>query len=170
MCRHALTNERWEMLFPRFRLIARGLIRRHGCTRFITARSLTQSVMMQLRRRRDLPLDIEDSELLKRFTWRAQRVIKAKRRWRDRLRPHEELPPEDTNADDPQYSAERAEKQARVREALAALDPKDREVVILHYFEDLTIAEIAEVLGKKPGTVKSRLHRARLHLAELLGK
>ncbi|MET8828956.1 sigma-70 family RNA polymerase sigma factor [Streptomyces sp. NPDC004610] len=45
--------------------------------------------------------------------------------------------------------------------ALAALPPVEREVLLLFHLQDLPLAVCAEVLGVPPGTVKSRLHRAR---------
>lgn len=44
--------------------------------------------------------------------------------------------------------------------AVQELSPDHREVVALRYFRDLKVADIAEVLGCPPGTVKSRLNRA----------
>ncbi|MBN2248318.1 MAG: sigma-70 family RNA polymerase sigma factor [Coriobacteriia bacterium] len=44
--------------------------------------------------------------------------------------------------------------------AVQTLSPDHREVIALRYFRDLKVAEIAEVLGCPPGTVKSRLNRA----------
>lgn len=52
--------------------------------------------------------------------------------------------------------------------ALRELPRTQREVVVLHYLADLQVSEIATGLGVAPGTVKSRLHRARSRLAELL--
>jgi RNA polymerase sigma-70 factor (ECF subfamily) len=45
-----------------------------------------------------------------------------------------------------------------LRQALRALDVDQRLAVVLRYFEDLTVDEIAARLGERPGTVKSRLH------------
>jgi RNA polymerase sigma-70 factor, ECF subfamily len=42
--------------------------------------------------------------------------------------------------------------------ALAALPPQQRLVVVLRYFEDLSVEEIAQRTGERSGTVKSRLH------------
>jgi RNA polymerase sigma-70 factor (ECF subfamily) len=53
-----------------------------------------------------------------------------------------------------------AERDAALRAALATLPAHDREVVYLRYFLDLGEAEMAAVLGCRPGTVKSRLSRA----------
>lgn len=47
-----------------------------------------------------------------------------------------------------------------VRVALAALAPRQREAVVLRFLADLTVAEIAAVMGCAPGTVKSTLHHA----------
>jgi RNA polymerase sigma-70 factor (ECF subfamily) len=40
----------------------------------------------------------------------------------------------------------------------------------MHYLVDLPVAEIATTLRISPGTVKSRLSRARAHLADVLGE
>lgn len=48
------------------------------------------------------------------------------------------------------------------------MEPKFREVVILYYFEDLKIREIAEILSVSEGTIKSRLSRARDKLKKYL--
>ena len=52
--------------------------------------------------------------------------------------------------------------------ALQRLRPEYREVVVLHYQEDLTHLGIAEVLALPTGTVKTHLHRARKELASIL--
>ena len=51
-------------------------------------------------------------------------------------------------------------------DALAALPPRRRAVVVLRYYERLELEEIADVLDISVGTVKSTLHRA---LAQLKG-
>lgn len=56
-----------------------------------------------------------------------------------------------------------------LEEAIAALDPKYREVLILRDMEGLTAPEVAEVMGIGVGAIKSRLHRARLAVREALG-
>ena len=55
-----------------------------------------------------------------------------------------------------------------VREALAALAPLHREVLILAEYEDLDLATIAQVVGAEVGAVKVRLHRARKKLRAAL--
>jgi RNA polymerase sigma-70 factor (ECF subfamily) len=57
-----------------------------------------------------------------------------------------------------------------VEDALARLRPEDRAVVVLHYLADLPLRQIADTLGLREGTVKSRLHAGlsalRHHFAE----
>lgn len=57
---------------------------------------------------------------------------------------------------------------ARVREALRTLPPEQYQVVIMQYFYDLKLIEIARFLKISPGTVKSRLFRARTRLSRVL--
>jgi RNA polymerase sigma-70 factor (ECF subfamily) len=56
---------------------------------------------------------------------------------------------------------------AALREALAALEPTDREVVLLSAWEQLEPKEIAEVLGMPAGTARWRLHKARSALQNM---
>lgn len=65
---------------------------------------------------------------------------------------------------------ERREMSDAVREAVAALRPKLRAVVLLKYFEEMSYEEIAEVLGCSTGTVASRLNRGHKALARKLGR
>ncbi len=55
-----------------------------------------------------------------------------------------------------------------VVEAVLALPAKYRMAVHLYYYEELSVAEIAAVLGKSEGAVKSRLFRARALLRRYL--
>src|SRR5258705_2549567 len=64
--------------------------------------------------------------------------------------------------------AERAELDAAVRAAIAGLPEDRRLVLVLRDVEGLSYEEIATALDLDPGTVRSRLHRARLQLKEKL--
>ena len=55
-----------------------------------------------------------------------------------------------------------------VRNAISALSEEQREVIWLHYYEEMSFAEIARVLGCKPGAVRGRAHRGYEKLRELL--
>ncbi|QDV06762.1 ECF RNA polymerase sigma factor SigW [Planctomycetes bacterium Poly30] len=56
-----------------------------------------------------------------------------------------------------------------LEQGLQSLTPLEREVVLLHYFEGLPIDQIGEAIHAPPGTVKSRLHRARRKLRAQFG-
>lgn len=60
------------------------------------------------------------------------------------------------------------EIQKLVQEAIASLDPDHRIVIILRDINDLSYEEIAEIVGIKLGTVKSRINRARNDLKRIL--
>lgn len=62
----------------------------------------------------------------------------------------------------------RVELQDAVARAVTALPEEMREALILAHYEQMTIAEIAKVIGVEPTTVKSRLQRARAELRETL--
>jgi RNA polymerase sigma-70 factor, ECF subfamily len=62
----------------------------------------------------------------------------------------------------------RDEVRARVQDAVASLDPRDREVLVLRYLEGLTTDEIAAILGIRAGAVKMRHLRALERLRGLL--
>lgn len=49
---------------------------------------------------------------------------------------------------------------AELDHAIAALDPDHRIVLVMRYWQDRTVEDIADRLGIPPGTVKSRLHHA----------
>ena len=61
----------------------------------------------------------------------------------------------------PEQIAEQHELQKIVRALLDELPANHRAVLVLHYLEDYSIAEVAAILDCPEGTVKSRLHHAR---------
>jgi RNA polymerase sigma-70 factor, ECF subfamily len=75
---------------------------------------------------------------------------------------------EDKSAKDPLFLYMNKAKQADVQKAIEALPAVYREVIVLREFEELSYDEIAQVLDCPPGTVMSRLSRAREKLKEML--
>jgi RNA polymerase sigma-70 factor (ECF subfamily) len=69
---------------------------------------------------------------------------------------------------DPQQALERWELAQSVHAAIAALPRPYREVVVMRDLEGLSGEETCQVLGLEPATMKTRLHRARQQLRELM--
>jgi len=70
----------------------------------------------------------------------------------------------------PVAGGEDGESAAGLADALAGLDPGQRDVLLLYAWEELSYEEIAAALGVPVGTVRSRLARARAHLRAALGQ
>jgi RNA polymerase sigma-70 factor (ECF subfamily) len=79
---------------------------------------------------------------------------------------HEPLDPSEQAR--PGHGLEQAEEERRVRNALSRLSPEHRMVLILKDMEGQKYETMAEILQVPIGTVRSRLHRARAELRELL--
>ena len=111
------------------------------------------------------------------FTWlyriAVNTAISLKRKQRAVLRidggpAAEPLDPSELSR--PGHALEQAEQGQRVQWALSRLSPEHRAVLVLKDMEGQKYETIADALGVPIGTVRSRLHRARLELRELLEK
>jgi RNA polymerase sigma-70 factor (ECF subfamily) len=89
-------------------------------------------------------------------------------RGRARVEPPAEVPDEASPGASPEEHAEEAWQSWRVHRALEALPEREREVVTLAYWSDLSQSQVAERLGIPLGTVKTRTRSALQHLAALL--
>jgi RNA polymerase sigma-70 factor (ECF subfamily) len=95
-------------------------------------------------------------------------AVDARRRWRPEGEPllaegHATLLPS------PEEQLQREQFLAAVAHAVGQLSDEQREVFVLATFHELTIEEIAEVVGTFEATVKTRLFRAKAKLRTLLG-
>ena len=70
---------------------------------------------------------------------------------------------------EPVVQAPAPEERIMLLDALAALPPRGRAVVVLRYWEDLSVEQTAAVLGCSPGNVKSQAARALSRLRADLG-
>ena len=74
------------------------------------------------------------------------------------------------HASTPEGSFTRRENAKHLRGALQKLPPDYRLIVVLHDMEELSDKDIAEITGLRAGTIRVRLHRARLFLRKELAK
>ncbi|AEI10849.1 RNA polymerase sigma factor [Cellulomonas gilvus] len=126
------------------------------------ADDLTADVLTIAWRRRD---DVPDGAELP-WLYRTAGFVLANHRRKGRPIPVERVP-EEIDDDDP---ALRAVHDERVREALGALSPRDRQIVLLNAWEGLTGQALAEVLGIGRGGADAALSRARARLAAAWGE
>ncbi|MGN0169278.1 MAG: RNA polymerase sigma factor [Lachnospiraceae bacterium] len=102
--------------------------------------------------------------------WKNQ---KRKYAWRNRIAPQQELW-EDTTEKVSEEQADglseylKRERSIAVRTAIDKLDDKLRVPVLLFYMEEMTVAQIAQIVHIPQGTVKSRLSTARKYLEKEL--
>lgn len=92
------------------------------------------------------------------------RSLASRTRAEGRIDPQEQATP----PTDPAASAVTGQLGARVREALAQLEPKQRQVLEIAYFEGLSQTEIAERLETPLGTVKSWTRQGLMRLRDLV--
>jgi RNA polymerase sigma-70 factor (ECF subfamily) len=97
---------------------------------------------------------------------RKQRVVLSLDAGRNGPGPIE--PFDTSQASQPGQLLERQEEEQRMQQALGRLSPEHRTVLIMKDMEGLKYETMAEVLGVPIGTIRSRLHRARSELREVL--
>jgi RNA polymerase sigma-70 factor (ECF subfamily) len=141
-------------------------------------RDLVQSTLVQIIRRvGSFRGDSSFSTWLFRVTANeALMLMRTQRRHRSRLvegldlEDLASLPAANESVSDDRADAAAAqnERDARVRAALQELPAEYRDVVALHYNQDLGLQEIADRLGATESAIRSRLHRARARLRTLL--
>ncbi|HEU5025198.1 MAG TPA: sigma-70 family RNA polymerase sigma factor [Spirillospora sp.] len=122
---------------------------------------LGETLLVLWRRVEDMPTDSDAARM-----WMygvARRVLATHRRTTtrrkaltDKLRAELQVSTPNPDADDDRVS--------HLKEAIAALKPLDQEIVRLVHWEGFSLAEVATLLGKRQGTVRSRYHRARTEL------
>ena len=76
--------------------------------------------------------------------------------------------PEPASPDTPQQALEESEVRRALQQALDSLTPEHREIFLLRQMRQLSYEEIGRLLDLEPGTVKSRLSRAKKQLRQIL--
>ena len=91
-------------------------------------------------------------------------ICKTKRRvsMEKNITKHQEIPDRET----PEALYTRKVEKEDIMKIIFELGEKERSLIIMKDVENLSIAEIGEVFHRPSGTIKSRLHRARLKAAE----
>ena len=112
------------------------------------------------------------------FTWLYRIAVNTAISWKRKHRPVLSLssasadaglePHDASESVQPGHALEQAEQERRVQEALTRLSPEHRAVLVLKDMEGEKYETMAEVLQVPIGTIRSRLHRARLELRTLL--
>ena len=107
-------------------------------------------------------------------TWMHRVAVNAsldvlRKRKRHVTHPLEEAGDRPSDDVEPDEAAARAARAVEVQRALQAVREEYRAVLVLHDLQDLDYAQTADALEIPVGTVKSRLHRARMEMAVLLG-
>jgi RNA polymerase sigma-70 factor (ECF subfamily) len=111
---------------------------------------------------------LRDSRTLPAFLYKTARNVALAR-----LRVRPELDGEPAHPEtgaSPDYAFIAFDDAEQVHHALDQLPLAQREALTLYFLQDLTIDEIAEVLGVPPGTVKSRLHYAKSAVRRIIEK
>jgi len=96
--------------------------------------------------------------------------LARKRQTVERNRPEASRRLSGAGHDGPEAPAQRAELARALERALDTLPPEQREALAMRENSGLTFAQIADLLGVSPNTVKSRVRYALLKLAEELGE
>ncbi|WP_374009367.1 RNA polymerase sigma factor [Leifsonia sp. LS-T14] len=135
------------------------------------AEDVTAVVFLEAWRRRDSMRVVNDSVigwLLVMTNFVFRNFARSSRRYREGL---QQLPPPEHAPDHAGAIDDRIDRDSRrsaLRTALATLPRRDQDILTLCVLEELSTADAAAALGIAPGTVKSRLSRAKARLTELL--
>lgn len=119
------------------------------------AEDLVQETLAKVYRRWQRPFGRIDNPAAFAQTTLTRTFIDSRRRRKSGERAYAEVP--EPPVADP---ATGTDDRLALLDALAALSPADRAVLVLRYFEDLSIDDVAQRMGVSPGAVRSRSTRA----------
>lgn len=121
-----------------------------------TAEDVTQEVFLIIYRKIRW---LENPQLFRAWAYRiasreAFKRLKRERRWAEQIRDEEVLEKISATETAEIYEPKLIEK---IPELISSISPASRAVLILHYLDELSLSEVAEILDISLGTVKSRL-------------
>lgn len=131
------------------------------------AEDILQEVFLRIYRKLNW---LEAPELFRHWAYRiasreAFRRLRQERRWAEQVRDEAVL----ETIEAPQPEASRAEMN-ELAQFISRVSPAARAVIVLHYYDGMPLAEVADVLGVALGTVKSRLAYGLESLRRALGE
>ena len=155
---HRALIERWSPILLR--------VMRRGLWDAQEAQDLVQQTFLHVHRARH---DFERGRKVR--PWLMTIAMNVKRKHLRTLKRRREVPTELEDWQMPSQAPHDALRQEQVRllhRAMEVLTPKQREVIELHWLEDLPFAEVAEVVGAELSAVKVRAHRGYARLREAM--
>lgn len=156
----------FDGLFARYAPVLLRVLGRR-CKNDELARDLTQQTFLQLHRSRH---DFRADARLRPWLFTIALNLLREQARRTRRRP--EAPLDLDGLGDPAEAprgVERYEARRDVQLALGSIGADQREVIELHWFDGLSFAEVADLLGTSEGAVKVRAHRGYVALRRFLG-
>lgn len=165
MERYARTGDRaaFSVLFARFAPRLLGLFRR-STGDVALAQDLVQQTFLHIHRARR---DFRRGAKVRPWVFAIAMNVRREHFRRAARRPETPLDPTRHQPSQPPDASTATER--AVRRALAQLPEAQREVVLLHYYEGLSMQEVAQTVGASRSAVKVRAHRAYKVLRDILG-
>lgn len=166
MTRYVADGDRaaFRALFDRYGPRLLGLFRR-SVGREDLAQDLVQQTFLHVHRARK---DFRRGAKLRPWLYAIAMNVRREHFRKVGRRPEQPLDPDGPHVPSQDPEASTATERA-VRRALEQLPEAQREVVLLHYYEGLSMAEVASAVGASRSAVKVRAHRAYNTLREILG-
>ncbi len=157
----------FRVLFDRYLPMLTRLTIRYTRSEPLT-KEVIQQTFFQLHRARK---DYNPSKPLRPWVFTiAMNIVRQHYRKRTR-RAEQTLEAEHIGAIEPkELPMERAARVQGLRDALSLLPEGQRQVVVLHWFDEKPFTEVAKILGLSEGTTRVRAHRAYAKLKEILAK
>jgi RNA polymerase sigma-70 factor (ECF subfamily) len=169
LVRHAMAGRRdaFAEIYRRYHKVVYRFARMMSGSPAV-AEDVTQEAFTKLLR--DLQRYAPDRAALSTYLYGVARNLTRSRLRRERRFVHLEVKEDDepASATDPSTLFEQSQRCRRLRQIIAALPSRYREVIILCAIHGLSYAEVAAILGTPVGTVRSRLSRGRRAIANRL--